>query len=421
MGYRTRETACITRLLPLARLSRRQRDQCMALRREAGRCWAALVTAHREARERGHWMSSRELELLVQHGYALHSQTVQALAQRLDANVQTARELREQAASSGDGGMRAYPYHTPEYQTVPWKDMALRLIDGWLVLSNGRGREALRVRLPAEYQHADIRRAELLWRADHFELALTLDTGVELPAPLEAGATAGIDLGEIHIAAIATSAGEALVIPGRYLRSCKRLRNKRHSAYNRRLARCSEGSRRWCRLRRRKAQASARCHRQQRDVLHQASRKAIACCQARAIGSVVIGDVRGLQKLPRRHNNQKIGQWAHGRFCRYVEEKAARAGVRVTYVPEEYSSLTCSACGSERHRAPQGRWFVCPVCGADLHRDANAAGNICSQGIAGRYGTVRVTQVRFVRPIVTRGHRQRGAEGVGVGGKLTGL
>lgn len=98
MGYRTRETACLTRLLPLSRLTKRQREQCMALRREAGRCWAVLVTAHREARERGQWMSTRELELLVQHGYALHSQTVQALAQRLDANIQTTRELHEQHA-----------------------------------------------------------------------------------------------------------------------------------------------------------------------------------------------------------------------------------------------------------------------------------------------------------------------------------
>lgn len=36
---------------------------------------------------------------------------------------------------------------------------------------------------------------------------------------------------------------------------------------------------------------------------------------------------------------------------------------------------------------------------------SSAACNICSQGIAGRYGTVRVAHVRFVRPLIVRGGR----------------
>ena len=38
---------------------------------------------------------------------------------------------------------------------------------------------------------------------------------------------AGVDLGEIHIAAVCTRAGDALLLSGRALRSVKRLRNQR--------------------------------------------------------------------------------------------------------------------------------------------------------------------------------------------------
>jgi len=82
-----------------------------------------------------------------------------------------------------------------------------------------------------------------------------------------------IDLGEINIATACTEQGHALIINGRRLRHHKQLRNKRHAAYQERLARCRKGSRRWKRLKRQKARASAKLYRQQRNHLHQASRK----------------------------------------------------------------------------------------------------------------------------------------------------
>ncbi|HKT39788.1 MAG TPA: hypothetical protein VJR48_15545, partial [Ktedonobacterales bacterium] len=70
MGSRAHIGGYVTRLIPLRHLRTGQWAQCEALRREAGRCWSDLVTAHRQARERGHWMTGRELELLVARGYA---------------------------------------------------------------------------------------------------------------------------------------------------------------------------------------------------------------------------------------------------------------------------------------------------------------------------------------------------------------
>src|SRR5258708_13611761 len=144
MAFGTRDEASyVTRLVLLRALPPRQQAQCEALRREAGRCWSELVTLHRERREQGAWLSTRDLELYAANRFALHSQTLQALAQRLDANLQTGRALREQEATKGDV-ITQLPYKTPEFQTVTWKDMPIAGdAGGRLPRPKCRGRPAL--------------------------------------------------------------------------------------------------------------------------------------------------------------------------------------------------------------------------------------------------------------------------------------
>jgi len=47
-----------------------------------------------------------------------------------------------------------------------------------VILSNGRQREPLVLSLPLEYREVNIRKAELPWRADHYDLALTCSSCV---------------------------------------------------------------------------------------------------------------------------------------------------------------------------------------------------------------------------------------------------
>jgi len=79
-------------------------------------------------------------------------------------------------------------------------------------LSNGRGRKPLILKLPDEYQSANIVRAELTWRADHYKLRITLDTGEVNPPFNSCVKTAGVDLGEVNIAVVVTDAGQGVVI-----------------------------------------------------------------------------------------------------------------------------------------------------------------------------------------------------------------
>src|SRR5262245_14549648 len=92
MAHKTSETNCIVRLVSLD-LNRSQEMQCEALRREAGRAWTDLLRAHIGSRS-GKWLTANDLMHAFKGSYALHSQSLQALAQKLEANVDTARKLR---------------------------------------------------------------------------------------------------------------------------------------------------------------------------------------------------------------------------------------------------------------------------------------------------------------------------------------
>ena len=395
MGYRSSHTNCIVRIIPLRELSAQQQAHCLFLREEAGRCWTDMLNAHIESRS-GKWLSAVDLCKMFKGQYALYSQSIQALAQKLEANIDTARELRKTDPDA------RYPYHSKKYQTVIWKEESIHWRDhGRMLLSNGKNNQPLILPVPAEYMDVDIRKAELTWRADHYELCLTINTGLVNPPPKESGQTAGVDLGEVNIAAVVTEEGDALVVSGRALRSVKRLRNKRHAALDSLISRCKPGSKRHRRLMKSKARASAKMYRQQRDILHKASRQVVEFCRVNDVKEIAVGDVRDIQDGVNlsKNSNQKISQWPHGQFVQYVAYKSAGYGMKTGYIPEDYSTRTCSCCKRRRKNAPRGRLFTCPRCGAVIHRDVNGGSNICSRARYGSYGSVQVQTIMYLRPV----------------------
>jgi putative transposase len=403
MPYKQTGTQCVVRLVAVHGLSAAQLSQCQALRAEAGRLWTDLLGQHADARLQGRWLSVGDLEQATKGGqYALHSQSVQALCQKFAANVDTATELRRQELATYGHIQTQYPHHPKVYQTVIWKDQALTVLpSGEVRLPTGGQRPPLLLPLPREYRQANLRRAELTWRADHYELCLTLETGETLPPPLPAGAVAGVDLGEVHLAAVTTTNRHALVVSGRQLRSCKQWRNKVHSVLQEKVSRCQLGSRRAKRLLKRKAQVSAKLYRQQRDILHQAARTVVDFCHEDQVSRIAVGDVRDIQTgVSLGHvSNQKISQWPHGQFARYLSEKAARLGMAVEWIDEAYSTRTCSVSGHVHSSSPRGRRFRCTGCGARVHRDVNGSANICSKAAHGVYGKVQADTVKYLRPI----------------------
>src|SRR5258708_1048924 len=279
-----------------------------------------------------------------------------------------------------------------------WKDQAMQVLpDGQVRLPCGGPRRPRVLPLPQALQHANLRRAELTWRADHYELALTVDTGESVTSSLAGGAVAGTDLGEVHMAAVTPTRCHALIVSGRRLRACKQGRNRMHAILQEKLSHCQKGSRRAQRLLRRKAQVSATLYRQQREILHQAAKKVVDFCQHEGVSRIAVGDVRDIQTGVSlgKTTNQKISQWPHGQFVRYLSEKAARRGLVVEWIDESYSTMTCSVSAHVQASSPRGRRFRCSGCGARLHRDVNGANTICSKAVFGAYGKIQADTVKY--------------------------
>src|SRR5262245_21760558 len=186
MPYRQADTLCVVRLVPLRQtaLSTTTHAACAALRAEAGRRWTDLVRLHASGRAQGQWLTAADLEQATQGGqYARHSQSVQALCQQVAVTVANTSLLRQRERAETGQSQTDYPHHKKSSQTVVCKDQALRLLpSGHLQLPSGGQRPPLVLPLPAEDRSLNLRRAELTWRANHFERCLTLDTGDTLPA-----------------------------------------------------------------------------------------------------------------------------------------------------------------------------------------------------------------------------------------------
>ena len=139
------------------------------------------------------------------------------------------------------------------------------------------------------------------------------------------------------------------------------------------------GSRRWRKHRRRQRMAEA-CHaRRIRQAQHEAARKVVAWAQQRKVGTLAVGDLRGVLALAagRRHN-QRTRAWRIGHLLRVLHDKAETAGIIVRLVDERGTSSTCPACG-KRIPKPAGRVMSCPSCGLTGHRDLLAAANIAAR------------------------------------------
>ena len=193
------------------------------------------------------------------------------------------------------------------------------------------------------------------------------------PVPLPAtGSAAGVDLGIKDFAV--TSDGEKIPNPRHLERKARNL-----ARYQRRMARCRNGS-----ANREKARAKvARAHRKVRasraDFLHKASARLVRDHDVIAVEDLAV------KNMVRNHSLARaISDCGWGEFRRMLEYKAERAGRRVIPAGRWYpSSKTCSACGYLLATLTlETRHWTCPSCGTRHDRDINAAKNILAAGLA---------------------------------------
>lgn len=356
-------------------------------RLEAGELWTHLVKLHRFHRvRRWEWPSEARLKGHLKGRYGLHSQSAQALIERFCARIDGVTTARR----NGDANQR-YPWRFKKFFNVIWKKSAIRWDGNWIVLSNGRGRAPLRLRLPHNVPREKVVQAELAYG----RLLLVIDhAGVKKEKgrqrkPKEVapelsefplGKIGAIDLGEIH-AAVITNGDEALAVVGRGLRSIKQGLNKRLAELSSLQASCVKHSRRWRRLQAAKRKASRQAENRVRNLLHHAANHIVGFAVTHELKALVVGDGvanihhgKGGKGRRSRRRNQAGAASMLGKLTEYVTYKAKREGIHTFARSEAYTSQTCPQCG--QRKKPSGRRYTCTACGFTGARDLVGAMNI---------------------------------------------
>ena len=333
-----------------------------------------VVSFWRTVRKQGIWLKPSSM-MRWQNCDNLHAHSADAVVQSFYAGLKSWRARRKENPESKP------PRKRRRFYKVQWKNSAIRLRDGDLILSNGKGNAPLIV--PWQWDTPTL--VELGWNGDGYELrAIYSNASVGVPLGAE---IAGVDLGEIHLAA--THDGqECRIYNGRYLRSVRRYQNKRKGELSAQLDHMKRGSKRHKRLKVSKRRILVKIDNQVRDILHKQTTKLVSTLHQGGVQTVVIGDVRDIrQDLDcGTKANQKLHQWLLGKTRWLISYKAERLGMSIALQDEAYTSQTCPQCGS-RHK-PIGRLYRCG-CGFRYHRDGVGAYNIRAKYL-GNFGSAVV-------------------------------
>jgi IS605 OrfB family transposase len=369
------------------RATRRQTARCYGLLRSAGDVWAWLLDANRRRHQLGEPAISN----------------YQALCRELarfgpfgELSMVGARSVLRRYAAAWFEAMKRHEAGKPA--ALPRRKRGLVpvrfhhgtfMIQGQRVrLPVARGQPELWVRLarPLPYQPGQIRAVTLLADGGRLWLAVTAAVPVQ-PSDLDPGRVAGVDLGIIHPYAVVTET-TGLLVSGRALRAENYLHLKDQQARRANAARRAptpgqRGSRRWRRHRARLRRAEARHRRRVHHTHHQAAKQVITFAVQQRIGTLVIGDPRGITTQDVGGvQNLRLRQWRRTHLVQALRDKADLAGIVVRLVDERATSSTCPGC-RRRVAKPTGRRFRCPNCGLQGHRDLVGAANIAARAGGG--------------------------------------
>src|SRR6266516_477170 len=204
---------------------------------------------------------------------------------------------------SGDQRAR-FPRRRRALMPLRWYHGTFTLTGRRLRIPVARGCPPLVVRLDRDppYPKEQVRSVTLLYDAGRLWIDVTAEVPVACyPAGQEPdpGRAAGVDLGIIHPYAVAGPDGEGLLVSGRAIRAEHRMhladtKARRKAAARRAPKMGQRGSRRWRHHRRRQRLAEARHRRRVRQAQHEAAKAVIAWAVARRIGTLAVGDPRGV-------------------------------------------------------------------------------------------------------------------------------
>jgi IS605 OrfB family transposase len=388
-----------------------QRRRCYGLLRSAGDVWAWVIDCNRQLRE-WHCPQVANFPALCRE---LTGTTFGELSRTCAEDVLKRYSTAFfEAAKRQKAGVRAgFPRRKRGLVPVRFRCGCFSLDGSRVRLGVARGAPELWVRLgrAVPYPSESLRSVTLVAEAGRLYLEVT----AEVPVAVESGnldrsVVAGIDLGIIHPYAV-MAGNEGLLVSGRAIRAEGRLhledtKRRAQKAAAKAPSKGQRGSRRWRRHRAARRRAEARHRRRVRQAHHEAAKSVVAWLVERQVGTVVVGDPKGITTRDCGHRqNLALRNWRRTHLLGCLSDKAELAGIKVVLVNERGTSSTCPEC----HRAvpkPRGRLFSCPHCGHRCHRDLVGARNIAARGGGSTRAPARVTHRRAGRPPARRDRRR---------------
>ncbi|GAA4639361.1 RNA-guided endonuclease TnpB family protein [Actinoallomurus vinaceus] len=396
------------------RVTAGQRRRCFGLLLAAGDAWACVLDMNRWRRQRGLYGITNFQQLCRELHKAgpgvfgeLNSQCAEGVLRRYSDAWFAAAKRRK----NGDATAR-FPRRKRRLVPVRFRYGCFVIEDQRVRLATARGHPPLWVRLDREvpYPAEQIRSVTLLNEGRRLFVEMTAEIPVATYPPgcePDSSRMAGVDPGVIHPFAVAGPDGEGLVVSGRAIRAethlhLKDTKHRRRTVAKRAPKPGQAGSRRWRKYRARQRKLETRHKRRVKQAQHEAAKTVVTWAAQRRIGTLVVGDPRGVLtlKVGRRHN-KRVQDWRIGQMLRYLKDKAEQAGIRVVLVDERGTSSTCPAC-DRRVPKPRGRQFRCMHCGFSGHRDLVGGANIARRGPG---GTITTNKNPF--PVVIT-HRRAG-------------
>lgn len=295
----------------------------------------------------------------------LHAHSSDAIAGNFYAAIKSAQERKK----SGDSEAK-YPKRRKWFYKITWKSSAIRIKNGKLILSNGKGNQPLEI----DWQWDKPKQVEIGWKkSGGYQLRATYPIIPE--SKISGEKVAGVDLGDLRSATV-YDGENTWIYSGRLLRSLVRYRNKITRQLQELISKTKKGYNRRKRLVRTKKKQLVFIERKINDILHKQTNHIVSALLEAGVQTVVIGDVRDIRKSIDygKKMNQKLHSWSFGKFRFMLTYKAQRAGMKVALQDERHTSKTCLKCGN-RHK-PSGRLYKCNKCGFTFDRDAVGAINI---------------------------------------------
>ena len=377
------------------RITRAQRRRLTGLLVSAGDVWCCVleVNAWRRARQDSPLASFRGLcGELARAGPGTFGELDSVGARSVLRRYSDAWFAAAKRRAAGDASAR-FPRRRRRIVPVRWYHGTFTLAGRRLRIPTAKGCAPLWVRLDRElpYPQNQVRSVTLVYDARRLWVDITAEVPVatypdgQEPDPAQ---VAGVDPGIIHPFAVAGPGGQGLLVSGRAIRAeCHQHltdTKARQRAVARRAPRPGQaGSRRWRRYRHRQRIVQARHRRRVRQAQHEAARTVITWAVNHRIGTLAVGDPRGVLGLNAgRVHNRRTRDWRIGHLIAVLTDKAEVAGISVGLVDERGTSSTCPSCRN-RIPKPAGRTLSCPHCGLTGHRDLLAAANIAARAGGG--------------------------------------